>query len=582
MMFEIICPHCGAQNLSEAERCSECDARLFGGAKGTNSSEETSVPDEISFDRQDEPDLPDLLHALKQDGEITSNGQVFERNAESHQQGPNPKGMSQSEGDVPDWLQRIRARAREEADAAGEITQKLSAAQESIKDSSLESQEENFSSWIHNLRGEPGEKGVESPKEDRNQTNEDGETPEETPQWLSSIRKVQGTTPGEDLTSASDPDEKQGDSLLQWLVALEEGKDEALPIPEEPGERKEAKFIESQQKGFEDGLEPGQETQRIPAPRADSQSQKLPELDVSREEKLQADLFSSTVADEHTQRPLRERKLKKSSWALRFFAAVLLIGILSLTLFRGLPIAWFDGASAGQGVILASFKNLPEGASLMLVADYQAGFADEIHLIAEPVLREAFLTSSEIGIISTQPSGMLLSKRLLADLPIEADVEIIDFGYYPSPILSAYAVGGLLEADQPWAGFPQALAGNLPSAIDGVFILGDSYDSARFWVEQLNVRLPDVPLYLLVTAQAGPMLAPYLESGQVAGLLAGIGEADVLAEGAFIAEGGLALYLKSAYQAGTLLMAVMIVIGAIFAIKPKKKETKDEGFYGME
>jgi hypothetical protein len=106
---------------------------------------------------------------------------------------------------------------------------------------------------------------------------------------------------------------------------------------------------------------------------------------------------------------------------------------------------------------------------------------------------------------------------------------------------------------------------SLPSGdFDGVLILSDSFEGAQMWIEQLSALMPETPLNLLVTAQAGPMLHPYWESGQVSGMISGISEAAGL-EAVWFEDDVVSLHWQ-AYQTGILILITLLVMGVIFNI----------------
>jgi hypothetical protein len=102
----------------------------------------------------------------------------------------------------------------------------------------------------------------------------------------------------------------------------------------------------------------------------------------------------------------------------------------------------------------------------------------------------------------------------------------------------------------------------LPSGpFDGILILADDYDGAMAWIEQLSSLAPEVPIYLIVTAQAGPLLLPYWASGQVKGIITGMTDA-ISTDGettAFASE-------WRAFQAGILLVIVLLLVGLFFPV----------------
>lgn len=568
-MRNLICPNCGAENKPGENRCKACNAPLIDHHEESPTASEAPNAGDFTYTPQDDQDLPDLLHALKQDGEISGEGHVLEagEREKANDLDLSDSDPSQGEDAVPDWLRRIRERARKEEDAAGEITQKLSAAQESLTRGESENQHEDFTSWIQGLKGIVGEETSESPPRDQEKTEAPRETPESSPDWLSKIRKVKATTPGERQRRDADPKEQKGDSLLQWLVALEDGTETVQPIPDQPSGEAETPSTESKKAGVEIVKESGESTQKIPL--AALLKKDAPELDVSREEQIQANLFSSMVVDEKAPRPFREPGQKSAPWVIRLLASLLLIGALSAALFGGLPSERFGKPpSSAYAEMLSSVEGLNEAGSVLIVADYQAAFAEEVHWIARPILGEILTPQLDISMIATQPSGVLLSRRLLAEFSDDTDLAVTHLGYFPLEGFGAYAIADFPFGDGSWQPSLGSPGGKFPGTLDGVFILSDSYEGARFWVEQLSARLPEIPLYLLVTAQAGPMLTPYQESGQVASMVAGIMEVEPV-EGLYNEE-GMALHLRAAHQVGTLLLAAMLIIGAILGIKSTK------------
>ena len=551
-MPEIICPKCGTKNKPEAEQCIACRAPLAAIIDEGQAASEPNTSEDLTLHATEGQDLPDLLKSLKQDGEISSDGELFED--QNTRLRPDPGELDSAdtaEDDLPGWLRRIRERARQEGDAAGEITQKISAAQDSLASGRSVEQHENFAAWIESLRGDSGSEPARLPAEQRGDEQSDAEDVEGSAEWLDRVRKLKGPSPQDGEASESG---RKGDSLLQWLVALEEGRENLEPVRQAPEPQAEPTDIG-------EPVKPGEATQKIPV--TASHQQEPPAVDASREEQLQANLFSSMIIDESAGRPIREPGHGKGSWAVRLILALLLVGVLSAALWLG----WTGGTPGRETPLFPTRMDFPEEASLLLVAEYQAGFSEEIHAVARPVLLEALPAESQISLVSAEPAGLLLARDLLTGLPEAQYFSIIDIGYMPSSALAAYAVATHAGAALPWEG-PLAA---LPSTLDGVFILADSYEGARFWVEQLSVLHPDVPLYLLVTAQAGPMLTPYQDSGQVAGMAAGISSSDLPQEST--TENGLALHLRSAYQTGTLLLAIVMTAGALLFGRPKRSES---------
>ena len=214
-------------------------------------------------------------------------------------------------------------------------------------------------------------------------------------------------------------------------------------------------------------------------------------------------------------------------------------------------------------------QSLPEDASLLLVLDYPAAFSAEMRLIATPVLRTVFAQGGTVSILTSAPAGRLLFDQLLADAELPEALIAQDLGYYPVGSFGAY---GLAQQALP----PQNqldLFNALPfEGFAGIVILGDDYEGAMAWIEQFSSLAPETPIFLLVSAQAGPLLLPYYESGQVRGMISGVSDAVDLVDHTT----DLAQHWR-AYQVGNVLMILMLLIGMSFPASHRQPaEGQDE------
>ena len=130
-----------------------------------------------------------------------------------------------------------------------------------------------------------------------------------------------------------------------------------------------------------------------------------------------------------------------------------------------------------------------------------------------------------------------------------------DLGYYPVGSFGAY---GLARQTLPGENEPE-FALTLPvKPFDAILILGDDYEGVMAWIEQIKSLKPDVPILLILSAQAGRCCS-LLESGQVAGMISGIADAVNL-EG----QNSVSSIHWFAYRVGIVLMILMLVIGMSF------------------
>jgi hypothetical protein len=147
---------------------------------------------------------------------------------------------------------------------------------------------------------------------------------------------------------------------------------------------------------------------------------------------------------------------------------------------------------------------------------------------------------------------------------------VVNLGYLPGGTTS------LLEfARRPASAAPLAFDGssvwNGP-ALQGiqniqsfalVLVLTDSAETGRAWVEQVQPLLGATPLSMVASAQAGPMLLPYHEAGQIAGLVNGfLGGAMYEQRSGRV---NLANVYWNSYQSGYLAGILMLILGGIIS-----------------
>lgn len=605
-MSLLICPECGIENPLDAEICSACQARLADVSpvvpeqpQPADQDEKDLLPQADGDDKDLQPqadedekdllpqadeDLPALLHSLKQDEDL--NGFPAD---ESEDLPPSPPELGELEGDddagdepdLPEWLHRIRERAQAETDSMGEITQRIRAARESLDDDNQETRHQAYESVIQNIHGEdeeqPAEKDVveETPDEEEapSATKDTGET--EDTDWLTKIRKKLQPESAEEIEAEPVGDKlfsRDGDSLLQWLVALEEDEARSEEVSPEDSTRLDTPGGDTQEVEVSSETE-AMATQEIPVGARGFTKEKAPSLTISQEEQNRADQLADTISDEKAPRSLHQRLKGFSPWGIRLVMGVLLVAVVCFALFLPAPV---DFPPALQGphslAVLEWTQSLPQEASLLFVLDYQAGFSAELDLISKPVLDSLFIDGREISILASSPSGSLLFSRFLEETGLTDRTEVIDLGYYPVESFGAYGLASQILSE--WRIISQpAFTKTLPSGpLDGIIILADDYEGAMAWVEQLSSLVPETPIFLLVTSQAAPLLLPYWESGQVMGIAAGMPDAVNLA--------GETVTLTSrwrAYQAGILLVIVMLLIGITFPVHTKEDEEGRNG-----
>lgn len=554
----LICPECGAENNAEAETCVICQASLLGVAPADLDLPKPETKDDLDQTSQPEDDLSDLLHALKQDDALAefSDGE----------EGPRPaldigeleeQDDSIEEPEVPDWLHRIRQRAQTEPDSIGDITQRIKAAQESLEEQKKEAQEQRLESVIKKIHGEEDEQPPAEIAGDKEQLVEDDEGVKDDVDWLTRIRKKHRPELAEEEQETLS--EREGDSLLQWLVALEEGSSTTDALEDEPPQ---TGALTEDTEEVEVSPQPGDSTQEIDIRETSLAKRIETEVRATREEQTKADQLAAIIIDEKSPRPVREPRTGPSPRGIRRVLGLMLVIILSFTVFFQGPGRSTNGFQEPQGVAVGAWaQGLSVEATLLFVLDYQAGYAPELNMVARPILELIVSESRVVSILSSSPSGSLLFSNLLDQTLGHDQLEVRDLGYYPVEAFGAYGLANQLRSNWQITSQPEFVK-HLPSGpFDGILILADDYDGAIAWIEQLTSLAPETPIYLLVTAQAAPLLLPYWESGQVKGILGGVTDA-INIDG----ETGALATRWRAYQAGVLMVIVMLLIGLVFPV----------------
>jgi hypothetical protein len=161
---------------------------------------------------------------------------------------------------------------------------------------------------------------------------------------------------------------------------------------------------------------------------------------------------------------------------------------------------------------------------------------------ATGMLQRLMMRGIRIGVISTLPSGPVLAEGLLMQA-LERQPEMqdqytqrdwyINLGYLPGEAISLqelarrpqqavrYGISAGLDNRLVW---DSAVLQHIQELEDfgAVIIITDTVETGRTWIEQVQSSLDETPFLIVSSAQAAPMLLPYLQSGQVQGLLSGM------------------------------------------------------------
>lgn len=231
-----------------------------------------------------------------------------------------------------------------------------------------------------------------------------------------------------------------------------------------------------------------------------------PELPFSAEQlrRVRALLVEEPVlASGPTSRPAPARSLWLPAIFLIFGLSVTLLLWSGWPLPAGAPMLW-------QGVedAFAAVDRLPQGARVQLLWAYDPATAGEMELVTAPVLRHLLARNVTLDVVSLLPNGPATARRVFATVEAER-----------LPDLSAIGVRRTLDVRfLPGGVTVLPLLGT--ASADLAVVFGAQAEDVQQWLEQV-APVNRAPVLAVTSAGADPPLRPFLESGQLVGLVSG-------------------------------------------------------------
>ena len=300
-------------------------------------------------------------------------------------------------------------------------------------------------------------------------------------------------------------------------------------------------------------------------------------LQATDEQQTSAALLEQILANETTAQPLKTTPFVVSQRALRWTLSGLFMLVLGVTI--GLSTKQMP-VSAVLPIEVSNASNvvatMPDSALVLVVIDYEPALAGEMEAVAGPLLDQmAVLRHSNFTFISTSPNGSALVERLMtntkinkpapAGLGYQSGLQYFNTGYLPG---GSAGVRGFTE--QPKTVMPLVNV-NQFSDFATVVVITDHAESGLVWIEQIelwkqnNPVSANQPLVAVASAQAGPLLQPYVSSGQMAGMVSGLSDA---ARYEFVnnSRPGIARSYWDAFGVGLFMAVVSIVLGSLWSL----------------
>ena len=300
-------------------------------------------------------------------------------------------------------------------------------------------------------------------------------------------------------------------------------------------------------------------------------------LQATNEQQTSASLLEQIIAGETTAHPLKTTLFVPAQRTLRWvLSAIFVIGLgvmiglgtTQMPVSAALPSAVSDASNV--------VATMPDGAPVLVVIDYEPALSGEMEAVAGPLLDQmTVLRRPTYSFVSTSPNGSALVERLLTNTRISKPApdglgyqignQYFNLGYLPG---GSAGVRGFTE--QPKVMLPAATITQF-SDYAAVIVITDHAESGLVWIEQLelmkqtNPALANQPLLILASAQAGPLLQPYVSSKQIAGMVNGLSDA---ARYEFVnnSRPGIARSYWDAFGVGLFMAILAIVLGSLWSL----------------
>ncbi|CAN5784059.1 hypothetical protein BH10CHL1_BH10CHL1_22790 [soil metagenome] len=221
--------------------------------------------------------------------------------------------------------------------------------------------------------------------------------------------------------------------------------------------------------------------------------------------------------------------------ALRLPLIFILLGLMV-----ALPIFLLFGQPVGRvqqwpGVAEAHtlVGNLPPNAPVLILWAYDPATADEMDLLALPLVTQLFERQTQPILVSLLPNGLATARRLFAratddmldDPSLQGQVaraHYIEGGFLAGgaavlPLLGQNLRNGLVEST---TGASPELAAALARPPALAIVIAAQAEDVQQWLELVQ-PLNQIPVVAFTSAGADAPLRPYLESGQLRGLVSG-------------------------------------------------------------
>ncbi len=260
-------------------------------------------------------------------------------------------------------------------------------------------------------------------------------------------------------------------------------------------------------------------------------------LQVTERQQAHAQTLKKLIEEEGLVKPLPQEAFVSPQHILRLFIAFSLFLAILFPMVMSFPMV--ERPPLSESALAASqiVNRLSEGDPVLVVVDYQAGYAGELDAVVSSVFDHLMIRGAFITLVSTSPLGALQAERLIATTnrnyqhDYRREAHYLNLGYIPG------GTAGLRSfAEQPRLTLPLTIEGTMAWSIQAlasvnqlsdfraIIVATEASEIARAWIEQTQAHLGATPLLFVVGAQTQPSLLPYAQQPlpQITVLLSGL------------------------------------------------------------
>lgn len=258
-------------------------------------------------------------------------------------------------------------------------------------------------------------------------------------------------------------------------------------------------------------------------------------LKSSEEQQGHVEFLEKILTDESTLAPLPLSSSIRATRGLRWFLFLVIFSVVILGLFSRAPIFSLPvevPREAGRAMDFA--RSLPSGARVLVIFDFDPARSGEMEAVAAPYFDQmVFYGHPRLTFIASNETGAMLAERFVAG-PLAAHYQnggfsYVNLGYLPGGSMGIRAFSQTprrtsaldINLQPAWVSVPENF-NSLSELFMAMLVVTDNADTARMWIEQSQPARGDLPLVVLSSAQAAPMIQPYFDSNQVNGMVSGL------------------------------------------------------------